>query len=81
MEQISIQVQCHSVYKAAEYPKSFIWNDIHYNVLEIIDGCFEGYSRTGPKGINYYNVKTNLKVNLLLRHQLDDDRWHKVVWR
>ena len=79
MEQIPIKVECYSGYKADESPRSFIWDDIEFEIVEIIDRWYEAYDKSATQGINYYNVKTNLIGTFMLKHELDHDRWFLVI--
>ena len=80
MEQIPVKVECYSGYKADESPRSFFWNDIEFEIVEIIDRWHEAYNKPVTKGISYYKVKTNLVGSYMLKHELDHDCWFLVVW-
>ena len=79
MEFIPIKVECHSGYKADEYPRRFIWGHIEFEIIEIIDRWYEGYHKSSPKDVNYFKVKTALKGSFLLMHDIRNNRWYLVV--
>jgi hypothetical protein len=79
MEQIPIKVKCYSGYKADESPRSFIWDNIEFEIVEIIDRWHEAYDKLTSQGINYYKVKTNLAGRYMIKHELDHDCWFLVV--
>jgi hypothetical protein len=79
MEFIPVQVECHSGYKANEYPKKFIWDPVEFEILEILDRWYEGHDTSDSQTINYFKVKTNLKGSFLLKHELENDRWFLVI--
>ena len=79
MELIPINVVCHSGYKADEYPVNFTWEDIQFEVTEIIDRWYEGYNKPGPSYANYFQVKTYPTGNYLIKHEMENDRWYLVV--
>ena len=85
MELIPVKVECHSGFKADEYPRKFTWDQVEFEITDIIDRWYEGYnspaspaSHASP-AVNYYKVKTDLKGSFLLKHELGDDKWYLVV--
>ncbi len=79
MELIPINVACHSGFKADEYPKSFTWDHIEFEIVEIIDRWYESYYKSTSKNVNYYKVKTKLAGYYMLKHEKENDRWFLVV--
>jgi len=79
MELIPIIVECHSGYKADEYPKKFRWDDVEFEIIEIIDRWYESYDKSTPYAVNYFKVKTNLQGSFLLKHEVANERWFLVV--
>jgi len=79
MDLIPVKVECHSGYKADEYPKKFIWDRIEFDIIEIIDRWYEAYNKSSSQTINYYKIKTDLAGSFLLRHETENDRWYLVV--
>lgn len=79
MELIPINVACHSGFKADEYPKSFTWDHIEFEIVEIIDRWYESYYKSTSKNVTYYKVKTKLAGYYMLKHEKENDRWFLVV--
>lgn len=79
MEEIPIKVSCHSGFKADEHPTSFTWDNVKFDVVEVIDRWYEAYQKSGSVTINYFKVKTSLKGTFLLKHDQEIDRWFLVV--
>lgn len=79
MELIPIEVICYSGYKADEYPKNFIWEDISFDIIEIIDRWYEGYNKPGSESANYFKVRTSPTGTYLIKQELKGDRWFLVV--
>lgn len=73
LELTPIQVECHSGYKADEYPKSFLWQNERHEIVEIIDRWHHG--EQSPE----YHVSDNFKVTItrgetyILKHDLEND--------
>ena len=79
MEEIPINVSCHSGFKADEYPIRFTWDDVDFDIVEIVDRWYEAYQQAGAVGINYFKVKTRLKGPFLLKYDQKQDCWYLVV--
>ena len=79
MELIPILVECHSGYKANEYPTKFMWNNLEFEIVEIIDRWYEAYNKSPAKPIYYFKVKTNLAGSYMLRYESGEERWFLVV--
>lgn len=79
MKLIPVEVQCHSGYKADEYPTSFYWMNIRYDIQEIADRWYQ--ARTTPEApvANYFKVRTASKTVYILKHDLESDKWFIVT--
>ncbi len=75
MELIPIKVECHSAFKADEYPKNFVWNNVEFKIVEIIDCWHEAYNISTSQTVDYYKVKTNLAGRYMLKHEIESDKW------
>jgi hypothetical protein len=42
IELIPIEVECHSGYKADEYPKCFYWNNSRFEIKKVTDRWYQG---------------------------------------
>lgn len=58
IELIPINVECHSGYKADEYPKCFYWNNEKYDIQEIVDRWYQGERDPEWPVSNYFKVDT-----------------------
>lgn len=79
MEQIPIKVECHAGYKADEYPKRFIWNDVAYEISEIVDRWYQGIMNPDFPAADYFKVMTDSGDQYLLKHILDQDLWYACL--
>ncbi|HAH25484.1 MAG TPA: cytoplasmic protein [Prolixibacteraceae bacterium] len=78
MTLIPIIVECHSGYKAGEYPTSFYWLNIRYEIQEISDRWYQAHSTPEQPVANYFKVRTASKQVYILKHELDSDNWFLV---
>ena len=81
MDLIPIEVECHSGYKADEYPVFFYWNNERYEIREILDRWYQ--TDQHPEWpvaewpvSNYFRVDTAAEVQYIIKHDLDDDVWY-----
>lgn len=79
MEEIPVDVSCHSGFKADEYPKRFTWDTIDFDIIEVVDRWYEGYQKSEAAAITYFKVKTSLKGTFLLKHDQEKDHWFLIV--
>ncbi len=79
MESIPVDVNCHAGYKADEYPEHFTWNNIDFEVEEIIDRWYESYQNIDKNTIYYYKVKTNMAGIYMMKHEVERDRWYLLL--
>ena len=71
-----IHVECHSGYKADEYPKSFLWENERHEITEITDRWHQG-ERTPEYNISdYFKVATARSETHILKHDLEKDAWY-----
>ena len=73
---IPIKVECHSGYKADEYPKYFYWNNNRFEVQEIIDRWYQGDRNPKWPVANYFKVDTTSGQQYIIKHDLENDTWH-----
>ena len=74
-DSISIEVECHSGYKADEYLKCFYLAGKKYEIKEILDRWYQG--NRDPKWIasNYFKVFTTEGKEFILKHETEIDEW------
>jgi hypothetical protein len=58
MKLIPIQVECHSGYKSGEYPTSFSWMNIRYEIKEIADRWYQAQQTPEGPVASYFKVRT-----------------------
>ena len=73
---IRINVECHSGYKAEEYPKSFYWNDEKFEIIEIIDRWYQADRDPEQPVSNYFKVNTANGGPYIIKHDLENDEWY-----
>jgi hypothetical protein len=75
IELIPIEVECHSGYKADEYPKCFCWDNKRCKIQEIIDRWYQGESNPKFPVSNYFKVKTDSGESYIIKHDIERDKW------
>jgi len=73
---IEIIVESHSGYKANEYPKRFYWDNIPFEIEEIIDRWYQRGMDPEMPDANYFKVRTTDKKIYILRHETEQDNWY-----
>jgi hypothetical protein len=66
-----IVVKTHSGYKADEYPKSFIMNNVCYTVMDIEDRWYD-------PGYSCFKVFTDDGKRYILKNDTKTDEWYLV---
>jgi len=72
---LPIEVECHSGYKADEYPVRFSWNNLRFDIVEIIDRWYQAFSEAEFPAANYYKVRTNDKKVFILKQETESGKW------
>ena len=72
---IEIKVECKSGYKANEYPIKFYWDNICFEINDIMDRWFQGDLNPDYPPANYFKVKTNDKKIYILKHDEHSHKW------
>lgn len=73
---IPIKVECHSGYKANEYPKCFYWNNDRFEIQEIIDRWYQGDRDPEWPVSNYFRVDTTCGKQYIIKHDIENDEWY-----
>ena len=76
MDFIPIEVECHSGYRADEYPKCFYWDNERFDILEIVDRWYQGERDPEWPVSNYFKVDTIQGGPYIIRHIIATDDWH-----
>jgi len=77
---ISIKVKCHSGYKADEYPLLFYWDNICFEIQELLDRWYEKGLNPDFPATNYFKVKTMDQKVYILKHEPNTDKWFLLIW-
>jgi len=73
---IPIEVECHSGFKADEYPKCFFLNNSRFEISRITDRWYQGDSNPEYPVSNYFKVETTNGEQFIIKHDLNSDKWH-----
>jgi len=76
---IPIKVECHSGYKADEYPKCFYRDASRFEIMEITDRWYQGYNDPEIPVSDYFKVDTVSGGPYILKHELENDVWYLLV--
>ena len=76
---VPITVECHSGYRADEYPKSFFRDGVRFEITEILDRWYQGETNPEFPVSNYFKVKTSAGEQYILKHDLQRDKWYMVI--
>jgi hypothetical protein len=75
-ELIPIKVESYSGYKADEYPRCFYWNNIRYEIDDILDRWYQGDQNPKWSVSHYFRVKTVDDKIFLLKHEISAGGWY-----
>jgi hypothetical protein len=75
-EMIPIKVECHSGYKADEYPNCFYRDESRYEIIEITDRWYQGDRDPEIPVSDYFKVETAAGGPFILKHDLEKDDWY-----
>jgi hypothetical protein len=78
MKAILIKVECHSGYKADEYPACFYWKDEKFEIREISDRWYQGNRNPEYPVANYFKVTTIHERQYLIKHEIKSNRWFLI---
>jgi hypothetical protein len=76
---IPIEVECHSGYKADEYPRCFYLNNDKYEIIEISDRWYQCDNSAGWPVADYFKVIANTGRQCILKHEIKCDKWYLVI--
>jgi hypothetical protein len=79
MKLIPIKVECHSGYKADEYPKCFYWNSQRFEIEEISDRWYQGDRDPESPVADYFKVYTAYGRQYLIKHEVESDEWYLII--
>lgn len=77
-----VEVECYSGYKANEYPRRFFFDNIWFDVEEVLDRWYQIPASPSnedtysvPPAANYYKVRTADGKIYILKHETETDQW------
>jgi hypothetical protein len=73
---ISVTVECRSGYKADEYPVRFYWDELVFEIEEIVDRWYQGDQNPEFPAANYYKVRTAGQKIYILKQETETGRWY-----
>jgi hypothetical protein len=76
MKLIPVKVECHSGYKADEYPVSYILEGMRIEIREITDRWYQSEPDPLWPVSDYFKVCTSGGHIHILKHDLEDDAWY-----
>lgn len=71
-----IKVECHSGYRADEYPKCFYLGNDRFEIREILDRWYQGELNPRWPASNYFKVQTVCDGTYILKHDVSGDEWY-----
>ena len=74
-----ITVSCHSGYKAEEYPTSFYWDKLKFEITEISDRWHQYQTDSEWPGADYFKVITKDQKTFILKHETTSNRWFLII--
>jgi hypothetical protein len=78
MNLIPIKVECHSGYKADEYPRCFYLENTRFEIKEISDRWYQSRTTLEWPIADYFKVYTASNAIYLIKHELKSDLWFLV---
>ncbi len=72
---IPIKVECHSGYKANEYPVKFFWESNVFTIEEILDRWYQYNQDSNFPPANYYKVRSNGNKVYILKQESENNQW------
>jgi hypothetical protein len=71
-----VDVECHSGYKADEYPVRFYCDNVKFEIREILDRWYQGDLNPDFPAANYFKVRAVNEKIYILKHEDVTDRWY-----
>ena len=78
MKLIPILVDCHSGFKADEYPICFYWANMRFDIKEIADRWFHAVATPEEPIADYFKVRDGINAEYIIKHELENDLWFLV---
>ena len=78
MKLIPIKVECHSGFKANEYPVCFYLENVKIEIKEISDRWYQAKPTPDWPVADYFKVSTADNMKYIIKHELKSDEWFLV---
>ena len=78
MKLIPIKVECHSGFKADEYPVCFYLENVKIEIKEISDRWYQAKPTPDWPVADYFKVSTADNMKYIIKHELKSDEWFLV---
>jgi hypothetical protein len=78
MRFVPIRVESYSGYRNDETPRSFIWNDRRYDIVDIIDRWYQADRNPAVPTSDYFKVRTSDALLCIIRLDRQSSAWHLV---
>jgi len=75
---IPIKVECHSGFKADEYPVCFYLENVKIEIKEISDRWYQAKPTPDWPVADYFKVSTADNMKYIIKHELKSDEWFLV---
>lgn len=79
MSMLPIKVECHSGYKADEYPICFYLENTKFEITEVSDHWYQAEPSPGLPVADYFKVCTAGNLEYIIKHELLSDKWFLVI--
>jgi len=79
MNLVPIKVECHSDYKADEYPICFYLEKTKFEITEVLDRWYQSEPSIDIPVSDYFKVSTVGSMKYIIKHELESDLWFLVT--
>jgi len=79
MNLVPIKVECHSGYKADEYPIYYFLENTKFEITKVSDRWFQAEPSPGLPVADYFKVCTAGNHEYIIKHELLSDKWFLVI--
>ena len=74
-ELFPVNVKCYLGYKSNEYPVRFYWDNIRFEIEEILDRWYQHDRNPQFPAANYFKIRTTDQKVYILKHETESDKW------
>ncbi len=76
---VEIKVKCHSGYASNEYPLYFYWDNIRFEINDVLDRWYQADHNHDFPPANYFKVKTKDGKIYILKYEKVSDKWFLYI--